>query len=218
MFAVVISRTSQVNPKSHHLRVMNKLFKHAFDPFQGGVPLADISSLSLSLSLLMKHYSLRNSPLHKAPSLSSPASCDNRISSNSNYSSYQRRTILSNQRFPPIPQILSRRYENPTMFSATTKSSPRILVAPRIALYIERRADERNKTRGRVLKFIAERVRCSRFSQSKETVITLSRAVFINPTRDAIESFSRASRDLLFERRKEKLSMINVRMENWRSS
>lgn len=50
MFAVVISRTSQVNPKSHHLRVMNKLFKHAFDPFQGGVPLADISSLSLFLS------------------------------------------------------------------------------------------------------------------------------------------------------------------------
>lgn len=35
MFAVVISRTSQINPKSHHSRVMNKLFKHAFDPFHG---------------------------------------------------------------------------------------------------------------------------------------------------------------------------------------
>lgn len=219
LFAVVISRTSRVNPKSHHLRVMNKLFKHAFDPFQSGIPLAGISLLSLSLSLsswniipVLKKFSFAQSPLPLLPS----ASCDNRISSNSNYSSHQRRTILSNQRFPPIPQILSRRYENPTMFSAATKPSPRILVAPRIALYIERRGDERNKTRGRVLKFIAERVRCSRFSQSKETVITLSRLVFIN--QPAMRSSLFLERAAIYYSSEEKKncrrSMINVRMEN----
>lgn len=143
MFAVVISRTSQINLKSHHSRVMNKLFKHAFDPFHGKYFAVSFSRETLFL----KKFSFAQSSLPLSPS-----SCDNWISSSSNYM-----TLVTSKNNPfgtgfHSTNSVAPIRKNPTMFSATRPFS-RILPCLRGSssgqdrLHIQQRADERNKTR-----------------------------------------------------------------------
>lgn len=153
MFAVVISRTSQVNPKSHHLRVMNKLFKHAFDPFQ-----AKYFAISSPWNVIpaLKKFLFAQSSLLLLPLLPATIATIEFLRARITSRSSHRRTILSEPVLSiTIPQILSRQYEKilrcfPRRDHPRESSPVYVGVAPpvaRIALHIQQRADERNKTR-----------------------------------------------------------------------
>lgn len=169
MFAVVISRTSQINPKSHHSRVMNKLFKHAFDPFHG-------KYFAVSFS----RYSSRNSPLHKVPSPSPPHRATIEfLRARITWRSSHRRTILSEQ--VSIPQILSRQYEKILRCFPRrdhSRESFPVYVAPPVAriatIYNSEPTSAIKRGRKGVKLYCGRGVGSLFASLSKKTVITLS--------------------------------------------